>query len=117
MVEKGATCRSSETKVSWAADQPVLDSYKVISFNDTDENDLPLVHAVARCDTGDIVTGGGFGISGGPFNQSDLAPLSSEPDKFGDQEAWTAAAWIDTVDINLSANARCLDLPPAHTEE
>lgn len=117
MIEKGTTCRSSETKVSWAADQPVLDSYKVISFNDTDEDDLPLVHAIARCDDGDIVTGGGFGISGGPFNQSDIAVAASEPDEFQGRQEWDITAWIDTVDVNLSAYAKCLDLPPAHAEE
>jgi hypothetical protein len=117
MIEKGATCRSSETKVSWAADQPVLDSYKATAFNDTDENDLPLVQALAQCDAGDIVTGGGFGISGGPFDQSDIAVSRSEPGEFQGRQEWAVTAFIDTVDVNLAAYAKCLDLPPAHTEE
>jgi hypothetical protein len=113
LIEKSTSCRASERRVSWPAGQAELKIYRVTGFTGTSQQG-PLVHSTASCDDGDPVTGGGFGLDGGPFNIDDLAVLASEPGHFQDHDEWKATAMMDNPDLRLHAFARCLDLPPAH---
>ena len=115
MIDKSQTCTIKEQRVSWPAQQAELKIYRVSGFTGTLEQGSPLVTSIASCDDGDPVTGGGFTISGGPFNIDDLAILASEPGHFQNHDEWQVKAMMDNATLRLHAVARCLDLPPAHT--
>jgi hypothetical protein len=44
-----------------------------------------------------------------------VAVLTSEPEHFQQHDEWQARAFIDDSDTHVTAHARCLDLPPLHT--
>lgn len=115
MIDKSASCRTTERKVSWPADQAELKVYRASGSAGTlEQQGSPLVTSIASCDDGDPVTGGGFTMSGGPFNIDDLAILASEPGHFQNHDEWRVEAMMDNASLRLHAVARCLDLPPAH---
>jgi hypothetical protein len=115
MIDKSSSCRASEQRVSWPAQQAELKVYRAGGTTGTlAGSGTPLVSSIASCDDGDPVTGGGFTISGGPFNIDDLAMLASEPGHFQNHDEWRVEAMMDNEDLSLHAVARCLDLPPAH---
>jgi hypothetical protein len=118
MIDKSATCRQSERRVSWPSQQAELKIYSTTGGTGTLEGaGSPLVHSTASCDDGDPLTGGGFGIDGGPFNLDDLAVFESAPGHFQDHDEWKVGAMMDNSTLRIHAFARCLDLPPAHATQ
>ena len=43
--------------------------------------------------------------------------MASESSHFQSHDEWQVRAMMDNPGMRLNANARCLDLPPAHEEE
>jgi hypothetical protein len=115
MIEKSVTCRSSETRVSWPAQQASLQIYRAGGGAGAFDPTSPIASSIASCDDGDPVTGGGFSFSGTNISIDDLAVLSSEPGHFQNHDEWQVSAIIDNPGLQVFAIARCLDLPPAHT--